>query len=176
VDVLSGPVVLVLGQDEATALGRQLAETLRLAYRSRGQMPPSLLTAFADRLSTAARAARGQVPAQVTAGGGPGKGRSGPPLPVSEQPATLTVDQAAVLAEVDPRTVRKWIARREVEAARGPRGAYRVDIASLGLWISEHRKGDCYPKAACCRLTTTTRNCGSRWSPMKSGNPSLRPS
>jgi hypothetical protein len=149
VEVLSGPVVLVLSQDEAMALGRQLAETLRLAHRSRGQAPPALLTAFSDRLSAAARAAQGRVPAQASTGSGPAGGRCGPPLPVSEKPVTLTVGQAAVLAEVDARTVRKWIARRQVEAARGPGGAYEVDIASLGLWISEHRKGDCYhPKAA----------------------------
>jgi hypothetical protein len=147
VEVLSGPVVLVLSQDEATALGRQLGETLRLAYRSRGQVP-SLLTAFAGRLNAAARAARGRVPAQVSTGCGPAGGRSGAPLPVSDQPVTLTVAQAAVLAEVDARTVRKWIARRQVEAARGPGGAYEVDIASLALRISERRREDSYPKAA----------------------------
>lgn len=147
-EVLSGPVVITLSQDEAAAVGRELAEMLRLAHRGRGQIPPARLTAFSDRLNAAARAAKGRIPAQVSTGTGPAGGRYGPPLPVSEKPVTLTVAQAAVLAEVDARTVRKWIARRQVEAARGPGGAYEVDIASLGLWISEHRKGDCYPKAA----------------------------
>jgi hypothetical protein len=147
-EALSGPVVLVLSQDEATALGGQLAAMLKTAYRGYGHAAPSLLEAFSGRLNAAARAARGQDAVQASTGYGPARGRSAPPLPVSDQPVTLTVTQAAVLAEVDARTIRKWIARRQVEAARGPGGAYGVDIASLGLWISERRKGDCYPKAA----------------------------
>lgn len=139
-EVLSGPVVVTLSQDDAATLGGQLAEALKLAYRARGQMPPSLLTAFSDRLNVAARAVRGQFPPQASMGRGPSGGQCGPPLPVSDQPATLTVALAAALAEVDPRTVRKWIARREVDASRGPRGAWRVDIASLASWINARRK------------------------------------
>jgi hypothetical protein len=148
VAVFSGPVVITLPADEAEAVGRELAETLRLAHRARGQMPPARLTAFSDRLNAAARAASGRVSAQASTATGPPAGRCGAPLPVSDQPVTLTVAQAAVLAEVDPRTVRKWIARRQVEAARGPGGGYEVDIASLALRVSERRKEDSYPKAA----------------------------
>ena len=148
-EVLSGPVVIVLSQDEAEALGGELAEALRIAHRARGQHPPARLEAFSGRLNAAARAARGQVPGQASGGPGPARGRSARPLPASDQPATLTVAQAAVLAEVDPRTVRKWLARRQVEAARGPKGAYRVDIASLAAWISQRRKEDSsIPEAA----------------------------
>jgi hypothetical protein len=146
--VFSGPVVITLTLEEAEAVGRELAETLRLAHRARGQVPPARLTAFSDRLNAAAKAAKGRASAQASTGTGLVGGRCGPSLPVSDQPATLTVAQAAVLAEVDPRTVRKWIARRQVEAARGPGGAYEVDIASIALRVSERRRDDSYLKAA----------------------------
>lgn len=147
-EISSWPVSIHLELEEAEDVGRELAELLRLSYRARGQLAPARLVAFSDGLNAAARATRGRASGQVSRGGGPAGGRSASLLPVLEQPAVLTVAQAAVLAEVDPRTVRKWIARRQVEAARGPAGAYGVDIASLALWISERRKRDCYPKAA----------------------------
>ena len=147
-EVLSGPVVIYLSQDEAAALGRDLAQVLRLAHGTRGQAPPALLEAFSGRLNAVARAARGRDQGQVSVPRGLPQGRSAPPLPPSEQPARLTVAQAATLAEVDPRTMRKWIQRRHVDACRGPRGALLVDIASLAAWISQRRKEERHREAA----------------------------
>jgi len=54
----------------------------------------------------------------------------------------LTVEVAAKLADVHPRTVRKWLTRGAVQSARGPRGAHLVDAGSLAAMISRRRKGD----------------------------------
>lgn len=149
VEAFSGPVVITLSVEEATALGAIQVEMIKLAYRSRGLMPPSLEIAFSERLNAKARAAQGRAGRQVSSPYGPPGTRAEPPAPLSDQPVRLSTDEAAKLAEVDARTIRKWIARGDVQASRGrARGEYRVDIASLAARISQRRKEERHREAA----------------------------
>jgi hypothetical protein len=142
VDVLGGPVVVLSGEDCAE-LGRQLAEAIRLAYRVRGRQAPRHLLAFSDQVNAVVRAARGRTETQVTSSHGPVRGRERPSLPLSDQPVTLTTSEAAQLAGVHERTVRKWIQRGDVATSQDHEGApHLVYLASLAAKISQRRKDD----------------------------------
>jgi hypothetical protein len=139
VDVLGAPVVVLDGADCA-AVGRQLAEALRLAYGVRGQQPPRDLERFANALSRAGRSAKFRSDAQASPGRGTGEFRNGLPLSRSEEPVTLTIREAAQLAGgISEGYMRRCCRRGDVQASRGRRG-WAVDIASLWAWASERRK------------------------------------
>ena len=61
--------------------------------------------------------------------------------PAGDPDTLMSVDDAARLAEVHPRTIRKWIQRGHVQAWQGHcRGEpLRVDIASLWVYIRQRR-------------------------------------
>ncbi len=139
-DVLSGPVVVLDGNDCAV-LGPQLVAAIKLAYVTRGRPPPRHLLDFADQVNALVRAAKGRTDAQANTPHGPAAGREWPLLPALDpEPAKLTTNEAARLAEVDARTVRKWIQKRDLEASRDHKGAYLVDIGSLAAVIGRRRK------------------------------------
>ena len=141
-DVLGGPVVVLSG-DDCAELGRQLAEAIQLGYRARGHLPPRRLKAFSDQVNGAVRAARGRTDGQVNTPRGPARGREGLSVPISDQPVTLTTSEAAQLAGVHERTVRKWIQRGDVATLQDHEGApHLVYLASLAAKISQRRKED----------------------------------
>jgi excisionase family DNA binding protein len=127
---------------EAALLGDQLAKAVQLFRRS-GQPVPLMLRTFADQMNAAVRATRGTANAQVTPPGCPVRGNGIPTLSCSDEPDTLmSVDAAAELAEVHPRTVYKWVQRGHVQAWQDPRNGepLRVDIASLWVYIGQRRR------------------------------------
>jgi hypothetical protein len=143
VEVTSGaPGLTFRDEGEAAAFADQLGEAIRRGWAVRQLEPPWLLAAARQGLSVALGAARGRSSAQVIAGRGPVRAAHGGPAPRSYQPDTLTTEIAARLAEVHPRTVRKWIARGTVQSVRGPGGAHQVDAGSLAVMISRRRKED----------------------------------
>jgi hypothetical protein len=126
-------------EGEAADFARQLGDALRRGWGIHQAEPPLVLkTAWRD-LDAALRAGWGRTNAQVNASRGPIGAAPGGIAPSSEQPDTLGTELAAKLANVHPRTLRKWIKGRLVEARRGPRGAYQVDVASLAAQISRSR-------------------------------------
>jgi hypothetical protein len=141
VEIVTRGFIVVLDEHETALLGRQLADAVKL-WHARGSGAPAFLEAFSGRVNTAVRAAKGRTSEQVKSGRGPGEAAPGRFPPCSDEPVRMTTKEAAVLAEVDPRTMRKWIEGGAVEADRGPRGAHRVDMSSLVVWLSQHRRQD----------------------------------
>jgi hypothetical protein len=140
VEVVSGPAVLLDGHDCAV-LGRQLAQALQAAYGAPGRPMPRHLAEFAGMLNRAARGSREfRVDAQVGGLAGTGEFRDGLPRPSSEEPVRLTIREAALLAGVSEGYMRRCCRRGDVQASRAHRGAFAVDIASLAVWVGEHRK------------------------------------
>lgn len=135
-------------EDEAAAFARQLREAIRRGWGVHHLEPPWLLAAASRDLSTAVRATTGPASALASPGRGPVRAAPGDSAARSDEPDRLTVEVAARLAEVHPRTVRKWIARGAVLAVRGPRGAHLVDAGSLVAVISRRREGTSERKAA----------------------------
>lgn len=136
-----GPSLDFRDEDEAEAFANHLDTMIRLAYRARDVEPPWVVRAARDSLLNAGYGAdRGRMNAQVTGRRGPSEAAPGHDGPLSDQPARLTVsvNEAATLGDVHARTVRKWIACGAVEAVRGPRGTYRVDMGSLADKIYGH--------------------------------------
>jgi hypothetical protein len=150
VDVTSGaPSLTFRDEGEAADFARQLREALKLGYTVRGNHPPRLLRAARDGLSAAFGATGGRTYPQADARRGPSGAAPARDVRLSYEPAMLTVKEASRLAEVHPRTVRKWIERRHVEARRGPGGAHQVDMGSLtAKIISRRRKGNDESRAA----------------------------
>lgn len=130
-------MVVVLNAGEADAAGRMLSEAIRYGYSARGWPVPPLLAEWRRLL---ARSAQDRVNWQAAGGAGPGEVCDGAPAPFSDQPARLTVKEAANLAEVSEGHMRRLIRRGDVEASRGHRSAWAVDIPSLAAWISSRRK------------------------------------
>ena len=125
---------------EAAQFAEQLREAIRRGWGVHRLEPPWLLDAARRGLDASLGATRGRMSSQVTAGCGPDPAAPGGPAQRSYQPERLTVEVAARLAEVHPRTVRKWLTRGAVQSARGPRGEHLVDAGSLVAKISRSRK------------------------------------
>jgi hypothetical protein len=140
-----GPSLDFRDDEEAEAFAHHLAVMARVTYEARGAAVPRIVRAARDSLNAAGyRASRGQGNTQAKSRRGPPEAALGHDAPCSEQPARLTVsvNEAAMLGEVCPRTVRKWITSREIEAVRGPRGAWRVDLGSLATKIGQRRRDE----------------------------------
>jgi hypothetical protein len=141
VEITTGSLVIAFRDEgEAAAFADQLGEAIRRGWAVHRLQPPRLLAAARQGLRTALGAAGGRASAQAAGGGGPAGAAPGGPAARSYQPDTLTTEIAARLAEVHPRTVRKWIAEGAVQSVRGPRGAHQVDAGSLAVMISRRRK------------------------------------
>src|ERR1022692_4449999 len=139
-DVLNGPAI-VLDADDCVILARQLGEAIRLGYTVRGRPPPERLLDFANQVSTIARsAARSRANVQVSPRRDTGESRDVPPERHSDQPVRLPIREAAALAQICESLVRSWCRRGDVQASRGPRGAWEVDLASLAAVISVRRR------------------------------------
>jgi hypothetical protein len=140
-EVSGSAAAITFGSEgEAAAFARQFREALHLAYGVHRAEPPYLLRAARDGLNATVGADGGRAYPQAGAGRGPSGAAPGHDPRSSYQPALLTVQEAARLAEVDPRTLRKWIERRQVEACRGPGGAHQVDMGSLVAKIIIRRR------------------------------------
>lgn|GEM_PF-5033109 len=141
-EVVSKGVVVTLTEDDATALARQLAEALQLAYAARGRTPPRLLTDFASEVSRTARSSAEFRPySQVNARRGTAGFRDRASPPLSDQPVRLSIQEAANLANCSEGLMRRSCRRGDVQASRAaPRSAWAVDIASLATWISARRR------------------------------------
>jgi excisionase family DNA binding protein len=140
VDVLSGPVVILSG-DDCAVLSRQLVEAIRLAYVARGRPPPRHLLDFAEEVSRAARSsATSPTAALASAAAGTVRFRTSPDLPACDEPVWLTVTEAARVAEVSDGYMRRLARRGDVQASRGRRSAWLIDASSLAAWISRRRK------------------------------------
>ena len=148
-DVLTGPAV-VLDRDDCTLLARQLVEAIRSGYTARGRPPPERLLDLANQVSTVARGAAGETTSGQL---GPRPGTvpcwDAGLAPSWGQPAEgLMIPEAAALAGVCESLVRLWCRRGDVQASRGPRGAWKVDIASLAAVIAVRRRKEHERKAA----------------------------
>jgi hypothetical protein len=144
VEVTSGAPGLTF-QDEAEArrFARELDEAIKFGYRLRRAEPPWLLNTARKGLDARLGAARGRTDSQVSRHIGPVQAAPGQIAASSDQPDTLVgTEMAARIARVDPRTVRKWIDKRLIDAVRGPRGEHLVEVGSLHMQISRSRKGD----------------------------------
>ena len=134
---------------EAATFARLLGEAIWRGWKVRQAEPPRLLADVRKDLDAALRAGRGRMDSQATSRSGPVQAAPGQLPPSSDQPVTLIgTEMAARLANVHPRTVRKWIKRGLVDARPGPRGAHLVDVATLAMQISRNRKGDDEREAA----------------------------
>jgi hypothetical protein len=138
-------VVVVLTGDEAEAIGRMLGEAIKYAYQARGWPVPPLLAEWRGLL---ARSAKGRAFPQVPGSDVAAGVRDGPPLPLSEQSARLTVREAACLARVSEGHMRRLIRRGDVEAIRSHGGAWAVDISSASAWITSQRRKERDQKVA----------------------------
>lgn len=136
-DVVPAGLLPVMTPSEADVLGRQLGEAIRWGYTARGWQVPPLLAEWRRIL---ARAAQDHPYPQVSAGDVPSGFRDDTTVPASEQPVRLTATEAANLAGVSEGYMRRLIRRGDVEASRGRRGAWAVDISSLAAWISQRRE------------------------------------
>lgn len=135
--ISQGGVVVVLTADEADAAGRMLGEAIKYGYLARGWQVPPLLAEWRGLL---ARSAKDRAFSQVTGGDVPAEVRDEASLPFSDQPVRLTVKDAAFLAKVTEGYMRRLIRRGDVEAIRGHRGAWAVDISSASVWIASQRR------------------------------------
>jgi hypothetical protein len=132
-------------QDEVTVLRRQVAEALKFGYVVRGRQLPRLLAEVGRELACASQCRENP---QASLANGTAGFRDAPSLSVSEQPVRLTVKEAACLAKVSEGYMRRLIRRGDVEAIRGYRGAWQVDISSAGAWIASQRRKERDRKAA----------------------------
>lgn len=140
-EVVSRGVVVTLGQGDAAALARQLADALQLAYVARGRAAPRLLTDFANEVSRAARGfADVRVNSQVSTPGELSEVRGEPFPSSSAQPVWLTAEEAARIAEVAVQTMRRRLREGDPRGSRGARSAWRVDAYELAAWLSRRRK------------------------------------
>lgn len=145
-DVLSGPVVVVLPEGDAAALARQLVQVIQLGYVRRGAQPPRLLLDFASAVSRAARGSATPEPQraaspQVTAGRGTAE------LPASADPSwsgqpvgLLTASEAARTAGVSASYLRRVIRRGDVQASQDRWGVWHVDPDGLAAWCGQRRR------------------------------------
>lgn len=139
--VIRGPVAVVFTEDDAAVLARQFGRALQLAYGAPGRpAPPERLLDFARQLSEAAGSAGSAQNPRSAPGAEPDRFRTGQFLPLSAQPETLTVTEAAGAAEVSTGYMRRLIRRGDVTASRDRRSAYLVNTASLVQWASGRRK------------------------------------
>lgn len=130
-DRLSGPA-LVLDQDDCVILARQLAEVIRLGYTARGRLPPAFLLGCASEVSRVARSAvRSRADMQAGLRHSTGESRVAPAETDSDQPVRLTIRETAELAQVCESLARRWCRRGDVQASRGPRGAWEVEVEPL---------------------------------------------
>jgi hypothetical protein len=143
-EVVSG-LTLSLTPDEVTTLHRQLREALKLGYGVHRRQPPWLLSELGRHLAHAVQCRENP---QASRPDGTASFRDGPPLPASDQPVRLTVREAACLARVSEGYMRRLIRRGDVEAVRGHRGAWQVDIPSASVWIASQRRKEHERKAA----------------------------
>jgi hypothetical protein len=143
-EVVNG-LTLSLTPDEVTVLRRQVAEALKFGYVARGRQPPRMLSELAKHLAGVSRC---HEDAQASGGDGTAGFRDGAALQLSEQPVRLTVKEAACLAKVSEGYMRRLIRRGDVEAVRGRRGAWAVDIPSVSVWIASQRRKENDRKAA----------------------------
>jgi hypothetical protein len=131
-------------EDEIPLLRRELGHGIKSGWDERGLARPRLLFAM---LQAAARAEheKPQVrPGDRTAGFG-----GAPILPASGQPDTwLTTSEAGGLAGCSQSFMCRVVRRGDVDASRGPGGAWRVDISSLNAWIVSRRRKESDRKAA----------------------------
>ena len=132
-------------QDEVTVLRRQVAEALKFGYVVRGRELPRLLAEVGRELACADLSRENS---QVSVPNGTAGFRDETPLSVSDQPVRLTVKEAACLARVSEGYMRRLIRRGDVEAIRGHRGAWAVDIPSASVWIASQRRKEHERKAA----------------------------
>lgn len=141
--VTSGaPCLTFRDEGEAAAFARLFREALNLAYGVRRAEVPYLLRTARDGLNASFGATRGNIYAQFNGPSGPSGAAPAHDRPRSYEPVRLKVKEAARLAEVHPRTVGKWIERRQVEAVPGPRGSYLVDVGSLTAKIISRSRKD----------------------------------
>jgi hypothetical protein len=134
--------VVVLDGHDCEILARQLIEAIRLGYTARSRPPPERLLDLANQVSAAARSsAQFRASAQVSGAPGTGKFCGAPVSPGSDQePATLTVQEAAKRAEVSEGFMRRSCRRGDVAASRHHQGAWAIDTGSLDAWSSRRRK------------------------------------
>jgi excisionase family DNA binding protein len=57
--------------------------------------------------------------------------REGSPVPTPQQIPPLTVQQAAVIFQLQPDAIRDWIRRKVIAAIRLPGGQYRIPRAEV---------------------------------------------
>jgi hypothetical protein len=138
-------VVVVLTDDEADATGRMLGEAIKIGYLARGWAVPPLLAEWRRLLASTAQ---DRANPQVTAGVGAHDLRDEADMPLSGEPVRLSVKEAACLAKVSEGHMRKLIRDGKVEAIRGRRGAWAVDIPSVSAWIASQRRKERDHKAA----------------------------
>jgi excisionase family DNA binding protein len=158
VDVHGSPAIIVSGPErtsvlagpECAVLGRQLADAIKYGYTARGTVAPRVLLDFAITVNRAARgSASSAVPPTSAVAAELRNPGDGAVLPSSGEPvATLTVAEAARVAEVSDRYVRKLIQRGSVEALRGHRGTLLVRIDSLAAWLEARSRKENERRAA----------------------------
>lgn len=150
---MRGPVVVVLSEGDAAALGPQLVQAIRLAFVARGAPPPRLLLDLSEEINRAAgRSARTEpmaVSPQVSAGCGTAELPAAPDRPSSGQPVGLmTAIEAAEVAQCSASYIRRVIRRGDVQASRDRYGMWRVDPADLAAWLIQRRRKENERKAA----------------------------
>ena len=141
-EVTSGaPGLSFRDEAEARKFARELGEAIRFGYLVRRAEPPWLLNAAYKDLGARLGAAEGRTDPQVSLGSGPVQAAPAHIAASSHQPGTLIgTEMAARLASVHPRTIRKWIEKRRIDAVKGPRGEHLVDAGSLAMQMSRIRK------------------------------------
>jgi hypothetical protein len=147
-DRLDGPA-LVLDAADCVILARQLVEAIRLGYTVRSRPPPERLLDFANEVSRVARSAAScRATVQVRPRRDAAERRDVAPGRDSDQPVRLTIQEAAALAQVGESQARLWCRRGDVQASRGPRGAWEIDLVSLVAVMSARHRKEGYRKAA----------------------------
>jgi hypothetical protein len=147
-EVNTGGVTASWNIPEAEALGRELAATVRL-HHNLGLPLPTHLRAFSEEMNVAIRgSAWFRSNMQASAHRGTGEFRAEPSSPSCDQPVRLSIKEAAQLAQVSESFMRRCCRRGDVQASQGRRSAWAVDVSSLAVWISQHRKETEFKKAA----------------------------
>lgn len=134
--------VIVLGDRDVDVLADWLPPLIRAAHAAPGKPPPPLEAVdLANQISRAARSSA-QFRAKVQASGVPGtagfRSAGGPPES-GQEPAALTVKEAAARAEVSEGLMRRLCRRGDVTASQR-RGAWVIETRSLTTWASRRRK------------------------------------
>jgi hypothetical protein len=142
VESFPGVTVIILRDREVAVLADWLPPLIRAAPGARGKLaPPVELVDLANQISQAARSsAQFRADAQVSGAPGTARFRSDPAPPGSgQEPATLTVREAALRAQVSEGLVRRLCRRGDVTASQR-RGAWAIETRSLTTWASSRRK------------------------------------